>query len=121
MSMVLYSYWWLYFFQILHADSPLSHNPVLIKNTTHVTVSWSPPFLWPGQPIEYYSVSLDLESKGSVFSQRVNSTFSDRIVSYTLPMPAESLSCSSFIFYITAANSLGSVFQTYNITSCKDP
>jgi hypothetical protein len=104
---------------VSHAGSPLSRNPVLEKNTTHVTVHWSPPFLWPGQPIEYYNVSLMLESDGSVYSQRVNSTFSDPLVSYTEQMSGESLFCTSFTFYITAVNSSGSSLQTFNVTSCK--
>ena len=104
----------------LHADSPISRNPVLVKNTTHVIVSWSPPFLWPGRAIEYYTVSFMLESDGSIYSQRVNSTFSDHVVSYTQQMSGESLSCTSFTFYITAADSSGSILQTFNVTSCKE-
>ena len=105
---------------ISHAGSPLSRNPDIVKNNTHVGVRWSPPFLWPGQAIEYYNVSLMIEKDGSVYSQRVNSTFSDPLVSYIQQMSGERLSCTSFTFYITAINSSGSSFQTFNITSCKE-
>ena len=99
-------------------DSPLPHNPVLVKNTTHVTVTWSPPFLWPGRAIDYYMVSFVNHSDGSINSQMVNSTFSDHVVSYTQQMPSERLSCTGFSFCISAADSSGSL-QTFNITSCK--
>ena len=100
---------------ISHAGSPLSNNLMLLKNNGYVEVQWSPPFLWPGRAIEYYNVSLVLESDGSIYSERINSTFSDPLVSYTQP----SLSCTSFTFYITAITSSGSAFQTFNITYCK--
>ena len=103
----------------MYVGSPLSPNPELVKNNTHVAVHWSPPFLWPGRVIEYYNVSLVLESDGSVYSERVNSTFSDPLVSYTQPISSESFFCASFTFYITAINSSGSAFQTFSITSCK--
>ena len=107
------------FHMSLHTGSPLSNNLMLLKNNGYVEVQWSPPFLWPGRAIEYYNVSLVLESDGSVYSERINSTFSDPLVSYTQPVSSESLSCASFTFYITAINSSGSAFQTFSITSCK--
>lgn len=97
---------------------PLSTNPTLEKNTTHVTVTWSPPFLWPGHAIDHYLVSFVNHSDGSVNSQRVNSTFSDHVLSYTKQMPGQSLHCTAFSFCISAADFSGSL-QTYNITSCK--
>ena len=43
---------------LLHADPPVSPNPILVKNATHRTLMWSPPFLWPGQRIQQYNISV---------------------------------------------------------------
>ena len=43
---------------LLHADPPVSPNPILVKNATHRTLMWSPPFLWPGQRIQLYNISV---------------------------------------------------------------
>ena len=41
---------------IVITGPPVSPNPLLSKNDTHLTLMWSPPFLWPGQRIQHYNI-----------------------------------------------------------------
>ena len=84
-------------------EPPFSPNPLLENhNSSSVTLNWSPPFLWRGELIDYYIVSV-LNESGNCVEQRVNTTFSDVIVSFTSTSEnANILSCEKLTFTIEA-------------------
>jgi hypothetical protein len=65
--------------------SPVYPNPSLSNiNATFILLKWSPPFLWPsGSSIAYYNISVTNVNGESDF-YRVNTTFSDAVVSFSL-------------------------------------
>ena len=68
--------------------SPLLSNPTISKNATHVTLMWSPPFLWPGHRIQYYNISMTNKSNGSIFTAHytVDISITNPIVTVSFPM-----------------------------------
>ena len=65
-------------------DSPVSPNPSLSNlNATFILLRWSPPFLWSGSTIAYYNMSVTNMNGDSDF-YRVNTSFDDAIVSFSL-------------------------------------
>ena len=100
-------------------DSPLTSNPSLSKNSTHVTFSWSPPFLWPGHVIQYHNVSFTNKTDGSVTYHTIDSVYSDGTVTYTRQMPAEILTCTEVTFGVSAMNTSGFALEEFIVSSCK--
>ena len=104
------------------ADSPLQTNPMLVKNTTHVTVSWSPPFLWSGEAISHYNISfiknMDVET---VTHHLMNHTYSDSVVSYSQEITDKLLTCAEVMFVISAVgkSSSSGTLRPYNVSSCE--
>ena len=88
-------------------------------NKTHATITWSPPFLWPGQAIQLYNISF----ASHVNSERINesyylmnNTFSNSIVSYTKQL----LTCTEVTFDILAISlSSSESLQSFSVSSCK--
>ena len=105
---------------IVPTGPPISPNPNLVKNATHVSLLWSPPFLWPGHRIKYYNVSLTYNSDERETSYFVNETYSTKVA--TLTWEIRSLTCTStqVIFSITAIN-LNLSLQEFNITEQLSP
>ena len=97
---------------------PLSRNPMVMKNSTHVTVAWSPPYLWPGQAILHYNVSFTNMSDGSVNLTSLNSTYNDPMVTHSIPVPLEVFACTEVVFGISAIASSGQL-ETFHASSCK--
>ena len=87
-------------------DSPLSVNPAIEINDTQLTLLWSPPFLWPGQPIHYFSLSVINNTDAITSLYRINTTFSDRIVIFALKLDQgqiqDILTCTKMTFTISA-------------------
>ena len=105
----------------MHTGPPISPNPKLAKNATHVTLLWSPPFLWPGNRINYYNVSLTYNRDGRLTSYLVNGTYSVKVE--TLTWEIRSLTCTSthFLFSVSAISHLNSSLQVFNITEQLSP
>ena len=87
---------------IIITDLPLSPNPHLEINMSHLNVTWSPPFLWPGHAIQYFNVSITNKSDGSATYHQINSSFNDRVVSFTKEIHEGSLMCSEITVNISA-------------------
>ena len=102
----------LYYFLI--ADSPISNNPSIEKNSTHLSLLWSPPFLWPGQRIQYYNISLVNKTDGIVAYYRVNSTFSDQLVTFVYQN--EKCTSTEIEFRISAVGVSGLLVPVFNDT-----
>ena len=98
------------------SESPLPSNPLLSNNSTHVILTWSPPFLWPGQAIQYYNVSITNTSDGITTYHKINSMFNDVTVTYTRQMPSEIFICTEIIFGVSAVNQSGYALHNF-ITS----
>ena len=101
------------------AVSSITPNPsVIIKNSTTFLVEWSPPFLWPGQAIEYYTISVSDEDNGLLIAQKkVNSAYNDVIVSLDVSIDEhQRQECNPYKFTLSAMNSLNELLQTFNIT-----
>ena len=105
---------------LLTAGSPILSNPSLTNNATHFTLMWSPPFLWPGHRIQYYIVSVTNRSDGNMTHHRVNTSFSDSLVTFSvrsLNTPSM-LSCMGIAFSISAIDGSSSQqMQTFNISN----
>ena len=100
------------------ADSPLSLNPSIFKNGTHLILMWSPPFLWPGYRIQHYNISITNKSDGNIAHYMVDSSVTNSIVTSSLHLNIlHMLSCTAIIFSISPID--GSVLepmQTVNIS-----
>ena len=69
-------------------------------NESFLQFQWSPPFLWPGEAIQYYDVFVINEERESEY-HRVNTTFSDAVVSLTVMSQRDQM-CSELEFSISA-------------------
>ena len=102
-------------------DQPLSPNPLLEINASHINLTWSPPFLWPGHAIQYFNISITNKSDGSVTYHETNSNFGDRVVSFTKDIQEESLMCTEMTVNISAISNysystLQQPLQMFNVT-----
>ena len=86
-------------------------NPSVFKNATHATLKWSPPFLWPGERIHQYNVSVTNKNDESISHHLINTSFTDPIVSFS--MSSTSLPCNGIMFSISPVTELT---QTFNIS-----
>lgn len=91
---------------------------IQMNATDLLTLSWSPPFLWPGERILHYNVLFTTERECIVAEHRVNSNYSDQVVSFTRRINYnESPMCSEIKFYIFAIGIDTSVqLQAFNAT-----
>ena len=100
---------------IMIVDSPILFNPTLEKNATHLTLLWSPPFLWPGERIQYYSISFTNKSDSSITYYRVNSSYSNQVVQFTRQIQMLMCIGAEFMFGISAISTSKSL-QVFNVT-----
>ena len=92
----------LYVYTVIYVESPISPNPLLeAKSATRLVVKWSPPFLWPGHSIEYYNISVTNPSNVNTTYHRVNTTYSDALVSFPFSSQVNQ-NCMEFLFVISA-------------------
>lgn len=105
------------------ADLPISSNPSIEKNSTHLSLFWSPPFLWPGQRIDYYNISFINKSDSSIAYYTVNSTFRDRVVKFTRMIHENDIMCkrTEIEFFISAFNVSGYPLPSFNISDWITP
>jgi hypothetical protein len=77
-------------------------------------LKWSPPFLWPGLPINYYVVYIT-NAKGESTHHLVNTTFSDAAVSFTTFADEHEMieACDDLYLSISAVNSDQEKLQTF--------
>ena len=98
-------------------DPTTSPNPSIEKNSTHITLLWSPPFLWPGRRIQYYNISFVNKTDGSIAYYRVNSTFSDQLVIFTrMIYQNEKCTETEIEFTISAVGVSGLLVPVFNST-----
>ena len=97
-------------------DLPISPNPNLVKdNATHVTLKWSPPFLWPGQRIDYYNVSFINTTDGNISYYRVNTSYTSSLASLTTEI--QQCTTTTLNIYITAINNNNmTALEVFNIS-----
>ena len=89
------------------AEPPLIRNPLVeIQNSTSFLLEWSPPFLWPGQHIQYFTITTTDLNDGNVTHHRVNTTFNDTVLSLTIELDVYEqkawCTCTEFLFEIFA-------------------
>lgn len=101
-------------------EPPLIPNPsVKIQNSTSFLLEWSPPFLWPGQHIDYFIIKAIKLNDGNITHYQVNSTFSDVIVSLTVELDMYDLTvctCTEFLFRIFAVGPDLEELPSFNVT-----
>ena len=101
------------FFCQIASDSPVLPNPNITQtNSTHLTLLWSPPFLWPGQRINHYHVLFTTKRECILTEYRVNSNYSDEIVSLTINHPI----CAEFEILVSAIGNDASELRAFNIS-----
>ena len=108
------------------AGSPISPNPSIAKNPTHFVLLWSPPFLWPGQRIQHYNISMINTYNGSIAYHMVDTTSTTPFVTVSIPMDSSSLqqfntqnilSCPKITFSISPVDgTTAEPMQTFNIS-----
>ena len=64
----------------ISTGQPIFPNPCLTKNVTHLTLMWSPPFLWPGKRIQQYNISIRNNSDGSIQYHMLNASLTNPVV-----------------------------------------
>ena len=86
-------------------------------NKSSVLLKWSPPFLWPGRVIDHYCVSIADAAESDKMFYRVNSTFSDAVVSFlkTSNNPTEIRHCNEIQFGISAVTDDGTELETFTV------
>ena len=88
----------------------MSNPSLTVQDSRTVLLKWSPPFLWPGQRIDFFNVSLVNRSDGSVTCYRVNTTFNDPVVSLTVDFADRGNStCTELRFDIVAVSGSGNL------------
>ena len=81
----------LYNLVTVHVGPPISLNPMISKNITHLTLLWSPPFLWPGNRTQRYNIHVSLDKTishyYSVYASHMNPVVSHSISFNSLLLP----------------------------------
>ena len=103
----------------------VSPNPFLGKNATHQTLMWSPPFLWPGQRIQQYNISL-IQNNEIVGHHILDTSLTHPIITVSFPKTASllqfntqnMLSCTpTIMFSISPVDEpIWEPMQTFNIS-----
>ena len=105
---------------IIIAGPPISENPLISKTATHVTLTWSPPFFWPGQRIQHYNITVTNKNTGNSSHHILNSSFIDPIISFSMSisyLQLSTMTCTEVIFSISpVSESAPKVMQTVNVT-----
>ena len=109
-----------HWFNNSHVESPISPNPSLERNVTHLTLLWSPPFLWPGHRINLFNISITNtccytdENDGDTEYHIRNSSYDTELLSIVHVLDTgEShrscmFSCNNITFSISAVDKLSS-------------
>ena len=108
-------------------ESPLIPNPsVKGQNSTVFLLEWSPPYLWPGEHIEYFIITVTKLKDGSIIRHMVNTSFNNTIVSLTVELDSfmyDLCTCNEFLFKIVAVGPDLAELPSSNVTgryhSCK--
>ena len=105
---------------IISAGLPISENPLISKTATHVTLMWSPPFLWPGQRIQRYNITVTNKNTGNSSHHILNSSLIDPIISFSMSisyLQLSTMTCTEVIFSISpVSESAPKVMQTVNVS-----
>ena len=105
---------------IIIAGPPISDNPFIFKNSTHVTLMWSPSFLWPGQRIQHYNISVTNKNDGINSHHMVDSSLTDPAVSFLMSwsyFQSNTLTCRGIMFSISpVTESTSELMQTITIS-----
>ena len=115
------------YYSIIFTGPPISPNPLVAKNATHLTLMWSPPFLWPGQRIQHYNISVSTNNgDGRVELHVLDTSLTNPVITATIPINSSLLqpNTRNMLFCVSRItfNILpfdGSVFepiQTFNIS-----
>ena len=102
----------------------MSQSPYIINDSTHDQLSllWSPPFLWPGERIDYFNVSFMNKSDGSIEYYKVDSVFSDQVVNLTVVInPNETCTTAEIKFCISPVSVSGQLLRERNVTGWITP
>ena len=110
---------------LIRAGSPVSPNPSISKNDTHLILLWSAPFLWPGQRIQQYNITMTTDDDGSIAHHMVvNTTSTIPLNEILFPPRLRSLqfnaqntpSCITFAISPVSDGSASQPIQTVNIS-----
>ena len=104
---------------IISAGLPISENPLISKTATHVTLMWSPPFLWPGQRIQRYNITVTNKNDGNSSHYILNPSLTDPIISFSMSMSYLQLNtrtCTEVIFSISPVSESAPEMQTVNVS-----
>ena len=107
-------------YNYIHADSPISPNPSVTIQTANpsLLVKWSPPFLWPGQRINHFNISIRNISSDLISHRIVNTTFSDTLVTFSKFIePEQREHCSEIEFAVSAVAKDGGTLQPFTVKS----
>ena len=94
-------------------------NPSTKTQNSTFLLEWSPPFLWPGQHIDYFIIKVVILNDGSITHYLVNTTFDDAIVSLTVELDTYDLTmsaCTEFLFSILAIGPDQVELPSFNVT-----
>ena len=95
----------------------LTPNPsATTHNSTQILLEWFPPYLWPGQHISYFNISVINTSDSTATYYRVNSSYSEAIVSLELSLASLEDTCSELVFEISAVVDGLKILRSYTIT-----
>ena len=104
-----------------HIEPPILPNPSISIESNDIDSSfllqWSPPFLWPGDHIKYYNITVtNISNKSFIEVYMLNATFSDALVSYIYPIDFnQSQLCIELSFGVSAISSSGEPLSTFDI------
>ena len=73
---------------------------------SHLSLKWSPPYLWPGRRIQYYSVTTTANTNGNTTVTDYNAieaAYTDVVV--MLPISYDEQMCIEFSFEVYAVSS----------------
>ena len=104
---------------MLILGSPIQVNTSIDSEVTptHLTLMWSPPFLWPGERISQYSVIIlatIMHCQHTITDHWINGNYSDQIVSFaqSLEIP---LCTDNIDIFVSAISTSAEHLSTYHV------
>ena len=104
---------------LISVEPPLIPNPSIKTQNSTFLLEWSPPFLWPGQHIDYFIIKVVILNDGSIAHYLVNTTFDDTIIPLTVELDTYDLrvcACTEFLFRISAIGPGQVELPSFNVT-----
>ena len=88
-------------------------NPYIEAQPSALVLKWSPPYLWPGHRVAYYTIKTKHFSDTTMFDW-INATYSDNLVAISKQI--NDRECGEIVFEISAISNNNKTLKTFRAT-----